>query len=345
MSFFLGLLLLSFIVNALTLIPYINFLYKCKLQRRVQKTKDALNLPTPIFDKFNHCKAGIPVGGGLLIVVNTTILFSLAFPIMYYFWIPITSIYGNIGAEIKILIFTFLSFTLVGLYDDLKKVFLHRSDSFFGLKLRHKLILEIVLSALISFWLFSELKIQIIHVPFFGVINLGIFYIPFAAFVITAFTNAYNITDGMDGLAAGILMIALTSFWVISHAILDTPLSLFISIWLGGLIAFLYFNIYPARIFLGDVGALAFGATFAVIGLLLGKTFSLLIIGGLFVLEVASSLAQLLSKKYLGRKIMKVAPLHLWLQVKGWHESTVIFRAWLVGVVLALVGLWLAFLS
>lgn len=345
MGFFLGLLLFSFLINFLTLVPYINFLYKCRLQRRIQKTKDALNLPTPIFDKFNYHKAGTPVGGGLLIVVNTTLIFFLSFPILYYFWVPITSIYRNIGAEIKILIFTFVAFTLVGLYDDLKKIFLHKPGHFFGLKLRHKLILEIILSVLISYWLFTELKIQIIHIPFFGVINLGIFYIPFAAFVITAFANAYNITDGMDGLAAGILMVALVSFWVISHTILDTSLSLFIAIWLGGLMAFLYFNIYPARIFLGDVGALTFGATFAIIGLILGKAFLLLIIGGLFVLEVTSSLIQLLSKKYFRRKIMKVAPLHLWLQVKGWHESTVIFRAWLVSVVLALVGLWLAFLS
>ncbi len=345
MSFFLGLLLFSFLINFITFVPFINFLYKCRIQRRFQKTKDALNRPTPLFDKYNHHKVGTPIGGGLLIVINTTLLFFLSFPILYYFWIPITSIYRNISGEIKILIFTFISFTILGFYDDLKKVFLYKSDQFFGLRLRHKLILEVILSFLIAFWLFTDLKINIIHVPFFGVVDLGILYIPFAAFVITAFANAYNITDGMDGLAAGILMIALVAFWVISHAILDTPLSLFISIWLGGLMAFLYFNVYPARIFLGDVGALTFGATFAVIGLMLGKAFSLIIIGGLFVIEVTSSLIQLLGKKFLGRKIMRVAPLHLWLQVRGWHESTVIFRSWIMSVFLALVGLWLAFLS
>lgn len=345
MSFLLGLLLVSFIVNSACLVPFINLLYKIKLQRQAQKTRDAFNLPTPIFDKFNCHKVGTPVGGGLLIIVCTTVIFFLTFPILYYFWIPITSAYPNVGAEIKILMFTFISFSLMGLYDDLKKVFFGLQERFFGLRLRHKLILEIILSLLIGFWLFFDLKIQIIHIPFFGVVNLGIFYIPFAAFVILAFTNAYNITDGLDGLAGGILMIALSSFWVISHTILDTPLSLFIAIWIGGLIAFLYFNIYPARIFLGDVGALAFGATFAVIGLLLGKVFSLLIIGGLFVMEVTSSLIQLMSKKYRGKKIMEAAPLHLWFQLKGWHESTVVFRAWLAGVILSIIGLWLTFLS
>lgn len=346
MSILLSLLLLSFIIHSLALLPYINLLYKFKLQRQTQKTKDAFNRPTPIFDKFHNLKVGTPVGGGLLIILITTILFFLSLPIYYYFWIPISSIYPNIGSEIKILIFTFVSFSFIGLYDDLKKVIpLGGMEKFFGLRLNHKLILELILSGIIATWLYTELKIDIIHIPFLGVWKVGILYIPFVTFVITAFANAYNITDGLDGLASGIMMIALASFWVISHATLDTPLSIFIAIWLGGLIAFLYFNIYPARIFLGDVGALSFGATFAVIGLLLGKVFSLIIIGGLFVAEVTSSFLQLLSKKYRKKKIISVAPLHLWLQQRGWHESTVVFRAWLAGLILAFLGLWIAFLT
>lgn len=342
----LSLLLVSFIIHSLALVPFINLLYKLKLQRQIQKTKDAFNLPTPIFDKLNNMKVGTPLGGGLLIILISTILFFLSFPLHYYFWIPIKSIYPNIGSELKILIFTFVSFALLGLYDDLKKVIpLGGIQKFFGLRMRHKFILELILSAIIASWLYTELKIDIIHIPFIGVINFGILYIPFVTFVITAFANAYNITDGLDGLAGGIMMIALASFWVISHAILDTPLSIFIAIWLGGLIAFLYFNIYPARIFLGDVGALSFGATFAVIGLLLGKVFSLIIIGGLFVAEVSSSFLQLASRKFRKKKIMSVAPLHLWLQERGWHESTVVFRAWLAGLILAILGLWIAFLA
>lgn len=345
MGFLLGLLFVSFILTSVTLIPFINLLYRLHLQRKKQKTKDAFNLPTPIFDKLHKRKVGTPVGGGLLLVGITSLLFFIAFPILYYFWIPITSIYSNIGAEIKILLFTFLSFAFIGLYDDLKKVFFVDTDVFFGLKLRHKLLLEIILSTLISFWLYSELKITILHVPFFGVIDMGILFIPFAAFVITAFANAYNISDGLDGLAAGILFIALGAFWVISHSILDTPLSIFIAIWLGALLAFLYFNIFPARIFLGDVGALSFGATFAVIGLLLGKIFSMIVIGGIFVAEVSSSLIQLASKKYFNKRVMKVAPVHLWLQSKGWSEATIVFRAWLAGIILAIIGLLLAFLK
>lgn len=345
MVIFLSALFVSFLVNSILLVPLINILYKYKIQRKKQYSRDAFNNPMPVFDRLNKNKEGTPLGAGLLLVISTTVIFFLSYPIFYYFWIPITSIYSNIQSEIKILIFTFVSFSLIGLYDDLKKVFFTENNQFFGLRLRYKLILEIIISLIIAVWIFGELKVQIIHVPFIGVLPLGIFYIPFAAFAIVAFANAYNISDGLDGLAGGILMMALASFWVISHSILDTPLSLFIAIWLGGLIAFLYFNIYPARIFLGDVGALSFGATFAVIGLLLGKVFSLLVIGGIFVVEVVSSLTQLLSKKYRGKKLFKVAPLHLWLQSRGWHETTIVFRAWLASMILAILGLWFAFLS
>ncbi|OGG18032.1 hypothetical protein A3D78_00865 [Candidatus Gottesmanbacteria bacterium RIFCSPHIGHO2_02_FULL_39_14] len=345
MGFVLAVLIISFLVNSSTIIPFINLLYKLKFKRQPQVTIDALNRPTPIFDAYHSQKAGIPIGGGFLLILTTTLLFLLTFPVLYFFWIPITSIYANIIVEIKILLFTFISFGLIGLYDDIKKIFFGKKEHFFGLKLRHKLILEIIISLLISFWLFNELKISIINIPFFGVWQVGVFYVIFSTFVIISFANAFNITDGLDGLATGVLLICLIAFWVISNSILDTPLTLFIAIWLGGLIAFLYFNIYPARIFLGDVGALSFGATLSVIGLLLGKSFSLIIIGGIFVLEILTSLIQLLSKKYTGKKIMRVAPLHLWLQEKGWHESTIVFRAWLATLVLAMIGLWLAFIS
>jgi phospho-N-acetylmuramoyl-pentapeptide-transferase len=345
MGFILGALIFSFVINALILIPFINFLYKYKLQRQKQDTKDAFDKPTPIFDKLNKKKEGTPLGGGFLLIITTTVIFLISLVLMYYFWLPINSIYNNIGSEIKILLFTFISFGVIGLYDDIKKVFFGKSDRFFGLRMKHKLVLEIILAVVISYWLSHELKIDIIHIPFIGVFNLGFFYMVFSVCVIISFANAYNITDGLDGLAGGILLIALSAFWVISNAILDAPLTLFIAIWLGGIIAFLYFNVYPARIFLGDVGALSFGATFAVIGLLSGKSFSFIIIGGLFVIEIFTSFIQLLSKRYRGKRIMKVAPFHLWLQNKGWHESTIVIRAWLVGIMLAITGLWFAFIT
>lgn len=345
MGYLLVLMMVAFILNASTIVPFINILYKIKLQRQKQKTRDILNKPAPIFDTLNRNKAGTPLGGGVLVIINTMTLFLVSFPILYYFWIPITSIYSNFNDEVKILLFAFFSFGLLGLYDDVKKVFFISTKKIIGLSFKQKLMLELVLAGVIGFWLYYDLKIQIINIPMVGVFDLGIFYILFAAFVVIAFANAFNITDGLDGLATGVLMIALAAFWVISRSILDTPLSVFIALWLGGLIAFLYFNIYPARIFLGDTGALSFGATFAVIGLILGKTFSLPIIGGIFVAEIATSLLQMLSKRYRGKKLFAVAPLHLWFGQRGWHESTIVFRFWLAGILLAVVGLSLAILT
>ena len=344
MIIILSILLFSSCVNSLLFVPFIDLLYKFRFQRQKQKTKDAFEKPTPIFDKLHKHKVGVPVGGGLLIIFTTTLFFPIMLLVMRYFFVPITEVY-RLDAEVKILVTTFLGFGLLGLYDDLKKTFSWAKDAFFGLRLRHKLIIEIILSLLVSTWLYTDLKIEFVHIPFFGVFHLGFLFIPFAAMVIIAFSNACNITDGLDGLAGGVLMISLLAFLVISASILDTPLSIFIALWLGGLLAFLYFNVFPARIMLGDVGALAFGATFAVVGLILGKALALVVIGGVFVIEVASSLVQLLSKKYLGRRIMTVAPLHLWFQNRGWPEPKVVMRAWLFSIFLSALGLWFALIT
>ncbi len=344
MAFLLGILLFSWVITSALYIPFIQLLYRWKFQRLKQKTLDVFNKRTPIFDRFHGKKAGTPVGGGVLIILFTTVLLPIILLLMRYFWIPITAVYP-MGSEIKILLFTFVSFGLLGLLDDIKKTFSWSDHSFFGLRLRHKLLLEIVLAITVSIWLVSDLRIGIVNLPFFGVVQLGWLFVPFAAFVIIAFANAFNITDGLDGLSSGVLMIGLAAFWVLSASILDTPLSLFIALWLGGLLAFLYFNIYPARIWLGDVGALSFGATLAVVGLILGKAPALVIIGGVFIIEVASSFIQLVSKRFLGRKIFAVAPLHLWLQYKGWPEPKIVMRFWIISIVFAIFGLWLALLT
>lgn len=343
MSTYLFVVFLSFIINSICIIPFINFLYRIKFQRADQKTKDAFNKPTPIFDKFHRHKTGTPVGGGILLLVTTTIIFLLGLLAYSVLNQRILTNYPAAAAEIKILMFTFISFALLGVYDDLSKIFLWDRQNFFGLRLRHKLIIEVILAFIISYWLFFDLKISIIHVPYFGVYELSYLYIIFSTFVIVAFANAVNITDGLDGLASGVLMIALFCLWVVSRTILDVPTSLFIAAWIGGLIAFMYFNIYPARIFLGDAGALSFGASFAVIGLILGKSLALPIIGGVFVIEIASSLIQLLSKKFLKRKIFPVAPYHLFLQMKGWEEPKIVMRLWLVSILFAIFGLMVAF--
>jgi phospho-N-acetylmuramoyl-pentapeptide-transferase len=137
-------------------------------------------------------------------------------------------------------------------------------------------------------------------------------------------------------------MIYLIAFSFIAAGNLDTPLTIFISLWTGSIIAFLYFNVWPARVILGDAGALSFGAMIAVIGLLTGSIASMLIIGGIFILEVLSSALQILSWKILKKPIFPLAPIHHAFLAKGWQEPKIVMRAWLAGIMLAIFGLWLA---
>lgn len=330
----LGLTISSFFVTAILIVPFIDFLYRIKMRRQHQVTKDMFNKRTPIFDKFNSWKAGTPVGGGLLILVVT---------IIWTLWA-----YGIFGTTVKpweifVLFFSFISFGALGFYDDLKKL-VGAKTGFFGLRFRHKFIIQWVLALIIASVFYFQLSYSFIFIHGFGVINIGILFIPFAAFVIVAFTNAINITDGLDGLASGLLLICLIAFLIINSTQLDEPLGIFISVLMGSLAAFLYFNIYRARLWLGDVGALSLGAVLAVIGLLTGKVLALMIIGGFFVIEAGSSMIQLLSKKYLGRKAFPVAPFHLYLQNKGWEEPKIVMRAWLIGFFLAIVGIFIAFI-
>jgi phospho-N-acetylmuramoyl-pentapeptide-transferase len=272
-----------------------------------------------------------------------SLLFALIFPLARYLGVNVTHVYP-LTEELNVIFFTFLSFGFLGLYDDVKKFFGVSRQKFFGLRLRHKFIIQWVLALIIGSLLYVNLNIDILYIPFLGVFNLGWLYVPFAAFVVVSFANAVNITDGLDGLATGLLMVALFAFWFLSASILDTVLSIFLALWLGSLIAFLYFNVFPARVFLGDVGSLSFGATLAVVGLLLGKVMALLIIGAIFIAEIVSSLAQLLNRKFRNKKLFPVAPLHLWLQLIGWDEPKIVMRMWLAGIMLAVFGAWLALL-
>jgi len=247
-----------------------------------------------------------------------------------------------------VILFTFLSFGVLGLLDDLVKIFGKATKKgklgyVFGLSGKVKFLLQWILAFVISYVMTVKMGIKIVHVPFLDVVlDLGYFYIPISAFVIVTFANAFNISDGLDGLSCGLLMICLIAFVVIAGSTLDTPLSAFIAIWLGAIIAFLYFNIWPSRIFLGDAGALSFGASLAVIGLLSGSVFALFVIGGIYLFELASSAIQMFGWKYLNKPIFPLAPIHHTFLAIGWEEPKIVTRAWLAGLMLAIFGLWLA---
>ena len=339
MDLLLGILIFSFIVHAFAIVPFVNFLYRLKFfKNKTAISKDK----TDEASVHIRSKSRTPEGGGLLIIVITSLIFAFALPLLKSLGFEITHVYP-INDEINIIVFTFISFGLLGLYDDIIKFFeLDREQGYTGLKTSYKFFIQVTLGLIIGAMMYLNLGIDIIHIPFFGVIHFGLWFIPLAAFLVVTFANSVNITDGMDGLASGLLMISLFGFLLLSTSILDTPLSIFIALWLGGLIAFLYFNVFPARLFLGDVGALAFGAAFATVGLLTGKVIALLIIGLPFLVDGLSSVLQIFWVKIFHRRLFPIAPLHYLLLKIGWSEPKIVQRAWLVGIMLVIFGIWLA---
>lgn len=344
-ALYLGILIFSFVVTAIAIVPYIDLLYRLRLMRQDER-QIVCNNDTVAFKKIHDMhskKIGTPIGGGVLIVTVVTVLYALLFPLMRRLGIYITSGF-ELKSELNVLFFTFISYGLLGLYDDIVKVFGFGKTGFFGLRIRHKFIIQIVLAVVISLMLHLNLGIDILNLPRIGVLDLNLLFVPLSALIIVSFTNSFDFTDGLDGLSCGVLLICLLAFWTLSVTQLDTVLATFIALWVGALIAFLYFNVYPTRIWLGNAGGLAFGATLAVIGLLLGKVVALVIIGGIFVIEGGSSLIQILGFKLFKKRIFSIAPLHHALQLLGWEEPKIVMRAWLAAIMLAILGLWLALL-
>lgn len=342
-GFFLELVLLTFFVSGISFLPFINFLYKLKFTRRshiVQKDHVA------DIDKMHEWKMGTPIGGGILVIVITAIIYFLTI-FVFRSGVRNNRCIFPFMDEVNILLLTFLSFGVLGLFDDWTKIFGKPEKGRFGFRFgisgRVKFFIQWGLGILVGTLLYYNLGLDFIHIPLTDIIiHLGWFFVPFAAFVVVSFSNAFNVTDGLDGLSTGLLLIALVAFTIIASSSLDMPLSIFLAVWVGALIAFLYFNIFPARIILGDAGALSFGATLGLIGLLTGKVFALVFIGGIFVAEIISSLIQMTSLKFFNKKVFPLAPLHHTFEKFGWPEPKIVMRAWLTGIILAIFGLWLA---
>lgn len=336
---FFGIALLSLIFTGLLAIPFINFLYRLKFQSE-EKKKDIFGKKTPVFNRLRAKKKGVPVGGGIL-VISSVVIFSFIFYLMTKFRINWTT---------ATIFYTLLSFALLGFYDDIQKFINVSQNKIWGMKAVHKLAVQLVLATVAGLLLFNKMGLSSIHLPelsrVIGInllptsIELGIFYIPFAALTIVLTANSYNITSGVDGLATGLLIIALCALWAVAGA---SPFSgdiiLFIAVLVGALIAFLYFNIYPARFIDGDVGTMAFGATLALIALISDQVIILPIISGVFYLDAFSSLLQWFYRWKWDKKVFRCAPVHHHLEAIGWHETKITMRAWLVGAALALLGL------
>lgn len=334
-----GILLLSALFTGALIVPFIDLLYYLKFRVPKVKSVDEFGRETPFNEILGH-KVGTPTGGGVLLIF-AAFLFSLIF---YGF----TQYALNWTAAILFL--TLFSFGLVGVYDDARKFFRPNKESLAQIfDFKKKLIVELALGSVIGWLLYSQMGLGSLNIPVVTAVwgyqlKLGLLFIPFAAVTITASSNAFNITDGLDGLSGGLLMIALSAFWVLtSLSPYGGDVALFIAIIMGTLIPYLYFNVNPARLFYGDTAALAFGAMLAVVALMLNQALVLPIIGGVFVVDGASSLIQILSYKLRdGKRVFKIAPLHHHFQAIGWEETKVTTRFWIAGVLLAFIGLFLA---
>lgn len=345
----LGLVLMSFFITSLLLIPFIDYLFHLRRKYRnhpidetttssinTLKASPVVDSTTPIHNRILKGKdVDTPVGGGLLLIPLLIVLSSLV--------VFMTS--KSLNTELLILAFSLVSFGFIGFLDDVKKISTAFSGKYAGIKGRYIFGLQILFALIISLMLYFLLGFNNIFIPIFGNVVLGLAYIPLAVFAIISFSNAYNISDGLDGLSSGLLTICLFAFLVLANTVFDLTLSIFVGVWIGALIAYLYFNVFPARIYLGDAGAYGFGAALAVVGLLTGKILGLGIIGAVYIIIIGSSLMQIISKRFFNKKLFPVAPIHMYFKYIGWEEPKIVIRFWLAGAIFAILGLWLAILS
>lgn len=304
---------------------YLAYRYKFwKKQREASTTGEKLQ----VFTKLHAAKfsRNIPTMAGIIGVVAITIVTYLFNWDRAQTWLPLAALVG--GAA-------------VGFIDDLINI-KGSGKGVAGMRSSLKFIMIIGLSLVLGWFFFDKLDYSLVHIPFVGDWELGGWIVPLFVFAVVATSNAVNISDGLDGLAGGLLTVSYTTFGVIALLQGHGMIAGFCFTVTGALLSYLWFNIYPARFFMGDVGSFAFGTSLGVIAMLTNTLFLLPVIGILFVVEAGSSLLQITSKKLFGRKIFISAPLHHHLEAKGWPETKVTMRFWVIACVSAFVGLMLA---
>ena len=280
--------------------------------------------------------------GGVIILIGLIVSVLL--------WADLTNIY------ILFCLYIVISFGLLGAYDDYKKI---KNSSSSGISFKLKIGMQIFLALIgliyLSYYIdYAEFKN--LYFPFFKnlLINLGWFFIPFSIFVIVGSSNAVNLTDGLDGLATVPVILVAACFAFISYVtgnivfseylqilyIQGTgEISIFCGSIIGACLGFLWFNAPPAKIFMGDTGSLSLGGSLGAVGIITKHEIVLAITGGLFVLEALSVVVQVISYKLTGKRIFKMAPIHHHFEKKGWQESTVVIRFWIISIILAMIGL------
>ena len=287
-------------------------------------------------------KAGTPTMGGFMIL--------LALVLATLLWADLRN--GYIWAALAVTV----AFGLIGFFDDYAKVSLNNSK---GIPGKLKLLLQVVFALVGTIWIVSLTSSSLatsLALPFFKsvLIDLGWFFVVFGILVIVGASNAVNLTDGLDGLAIGPVMIAASVFAIISYLVGNSifsdylqvhyvpgagELMVFCGALVGAGLGFLWFNAPPAMVFMGDTGSLSAGASIGIISVITRHEIVLAIVGGLFVLEAVSVIVQVISYKLTGKRIFQMAPLHHHFEKKGWSEPTIVIRFWIIACVLALIGL------
>ena len=287
-------------------------------------------------------KIGTPTMGGVIILIG--LLVSVLC------WGDLTNI------NILFCIYVAVSFGVLGAFDDYKKI---KHSNSFGVSSKFKIISQIILAVIgVCFFVYyvDNQNIANLYFPFFKnlIINLGWFFIPFAVFVLIGSSNAVNLTDGLDGLATVPVILVAGCFAFISYVTgnivfsdyLQIPyiegtgeISIFCGAIIGSCLGFLWFNAPPAKIFMGDTGSLSLGGSLGAVGIITKHEIVLAITGGLFVLEAVSVMVQVISFKLTGKRIFRMAPIHHHFEKKGWPESTVVIRFWIISIILAMIGL------
>jgi len=327
-------------VVAILLTPILtHFLYKYKLGKGIRSAKLA-----PIFASMHQKKAGTPTMGGLLVWVTTLILTLFFFYMGRYF----DSLWGRLNflsrSEVFLPLGALVASAFVGLADDLVDIFKMGKHGG-GLMMRHRFLIYTIIAVIGAYWFYFKLDWTTIHIPFVGNYDIGLWYIPLFIFVIVATAFSVNEIDGLDGLAGGTLLTSFSAFSVIAFVIGKYDLAAFCSVISGALFAFLWFNIHPARFFMGDTGSMSLGVTLGVIAMITNSVVFLPIIGFLFVLESLSVIIQVGSKKLRGKKVFISAPFHHHLEAIGWPEAKIVMRFWVLSGVFAVVGLILFLLD
>lgn len=328
---------ISFVAAVLWTPLLTHFLFKYKLGKSLRDAKQA-----PIFTKMHAKKSGTPTMGGVL-VWGTVLAVALLFLLFHI--IDPNSFLGRLTfltrAQTWLPLATLVISGIIGLADDFLNV-KRIGKNGGGIDIRHRLILYTIVAVIGAWWFYTKLDWDVLQIPFYGFVDIGWLYIPLFILVIVGTSFSVNQTDGLDGLAGGTLISSFGAFAVIAFIQERYELAAFCGVIIGALLAFLWFNIYPARFFMGDTGAMALGVTLGVVAMLTNSALLLPIIGFVFVLEAASTWIQIISKKVFKRKVFKVAPIHHHYEALGWPEPKVVMRFWVISWISAALGIIVA---